>query len=230
MDINDRGLGSVVYHLMMGHADARFFPGLNVMVKDETEPGGICHQHHEIQRRLLKQVCAKTDDQSRDMLTAILTSDAEMYRELAVKMFRYGMMMAPMIQGISDPQDDEAHLWNRFWGHDDSLSPGKRAEMSKVMLKDYAWVSGMFDIVDLSGEAPSEEKDKRKEKLFQITSEYAHFQPEQTQLSAEERKHPSSDTMRQMMELVGFLNLISDEEELLEQDFEREQAGGPGQV
>lgn len=143
MHSDDRGLGGIIYGLMMGQVDRKYFPGLNVLIRDETKPGGLWHRHTQAQRAAVKRfLAAHPNDDEALMFCSCVDPLAGAVRELALQMARYCLGLAPMFQ----PRDpllgpDTAARWNLYWAGGEALSPREQAALSAQLskeLSDYA--------------------------------------------------------------------------------------------
>ena len=146
MQIDDRGLGDVVYHLMMGQGDPQFFPGLNVLVNNEDLPGGLWAELRNQEMRLhqwFRDNCSSTEELCMFMVASYDREDVQ--RQLCLKMFRYGLLFAPLLQRANPEDGDEEKRWNQFWGGTHGLTPDEEAEMSKQLAKDVNGIAELFN-------------------------------------------------------------------------------------
>lgn len=139
MDINDRGLGDVVYLLMTGNGDPQFFPGMNVLVTDESQPGGLWEGLRRLEQDTFAAFRKKYQDAGNEILLLRARAERErLLRELCLKMFRYGLTFAPLLQNsVSCPDQDRSMEWNRFWGSHSPFPDEREAAMGRQLLRDY---------------------------------------------------------------------------------------------
>ena len=156
MQIDDRGLGDVVYLLTTGNGDPQFFPGMNVLVADESQPGGLWANLRRLEHDTFAAFKEKYQDAGNEILLLRTRAEREtLLRELCLRMFRYGLAFAPLLQS-PDPCliQDRSMKWNQFWGAHSPFPDEKEAEMARKLLKDYQ------DMTEIWNDHPLSEEDE----------------------------------------------------------------------
>jgi len=145
VQIDDRGLGDVVYLLTTGTGDPQFFPGMNVLVADESQPGGLWEGLRRLEHDTVAAFREKYQDADDDLLLLRARAEREtLLRELCLKMFRYGLAFAPLLREPV-PGQDRSGAWNRFWGGHSPFSDRQEADMAHQLLRDYQDVAGLWN-------------------------------------------------------------------------------------
>ena len=144
MDImDDRGLCGVIYGLMMGAINRDCCPGLNVLIMDETQPGGLWDNYmHVVQEAKKHFLSVYPDDREAIAFTAKVDLEFHVLQDLCVKMGQYCLRLAPLLQSHYPRRGpDEDARWNRLWADGPDLTIQEKLSMVNLLsnnLSDWA--------------------------------------------------------------------------------------------
>ena len=151
--VEDQGLGGVLFELMTGKADRRYYPGLNVLIRDETKPGGLLYSQLMAERAALKHFLDKYPKDEAALMLMLVTDRREgAWRDFSIKLARYVLRFAPLLQphGL-----EENTRWNRFWsGRDEMPSPALQAAMARELARDMEDLAAEAEQLAREEEAP----------------------------------------------------------------------------
>ena len=209
--INDRGLGALVYRLMVDEADRRLFPGLNLIVRDETKPGGACYEYIQKQRKMSELFRSKASEELYNLHLSITVAQELIYRKLAPIIFCYGVQLGPMLEKAPEGFD-ELPAWNRFWSLDvDDMDVDIQAKISRMALKVVAEMAGLSDLFPvLAVQDPQERLKLHKEQLEAFAELCSILAP--GTLPGTDDAQRSKNTMLEVLEMLGCLALLREGE------------------
>ena len=128
-----------------------------MLVKNEDLPGGLWHKLRAEERSLKQQfLAAFPGTAGSQALILAQVRRLETQRELCLKMFRYGLQLAPLLQPPPAEGPDRAKQWNLFWSGGYGLSLKEEQTMSRSLVEEAASIAQIFDD---AREAPDEPTD-----------------------------------------------------------------------